>query len=327
MIKTRIGFIGAGGIAERHLGNLQGFADTRVVALADPAVERARAAAARCDARAYERYEEMLECERLDALYICVPPFAHGPLERAAIERHLPFFVEKPLAIDLEVAEAIACQIAANGLVTAVGYHWRYLDITERAHELLDAKPAHLVLGYWLDRTPPRAWWVRQAQSGGQIIEQTTHIFDLARLLVGEVGSVHAVESYVERPAFPSTDVSDVSVATLRFASGAIGAIASTSLLNWAHRIGLHLFCDSMALELSEFDLIVDIGRGRPLQRARGDPFIHEDRDFIDAVQGKDNHIRAPYVEALRSHRLATMAARAAREGRTIALGQAGPHV
>src|SRR5690606_37493607 len=112
------------------------------------------------------------------------PPFAHGAVEMAAIERQLPFFVEKPLATNWSLVQQIIDGIAAQELTTAVGYHWRYLDTTEEVQELLSHKPARLALGYWLDSTPPPSWWIRQEQSGGQMIEQTTHIFDLARVLL-----------------------------------------------------------------------------------------------------------------------------------------------
>ena len=66
---------------------------------------------------------------------------------------------------------------------------------------------------------------------------------------------------------------------------------------------------------------MADIGQGRPVRRAQGDPFVREDRDFIDAVQGKPNRIRAPYAEAMRTHRLVSSAARSARERRPLRLG------
>ena len=65
---------------------------------------------------------------------------------------------------------------------------------------------------------------------------------------------------------------------------------------------------------------MVDVGRSRPIQKAQCDPFAHEDRDFIDAVQGKGNRIRVPYAEALRTHRLATAAVRSARSGQVLEL-------
>jgi predicted dehydrogenase len=320
---TRIGFIGAGWIASRHVGNLLSFDDVRIVAVSDPLRDRAEATAARADARVYDDHRAMLDREQLDAVYICTPPFAHGAPELACIERKLPFFVEKPLAVDLQTAEEIARGVETAGLVAAVGYHWRYLDTTEEAQERLAANPARLVTGYWLDSTPPPAWWSREAQSGGQMVEQTTHIFDLARLLVGEVNEVYAAGGRTERVSYPDCDICEASTTTLRFATGAIGSISSSCLLGWPHRIGLHLFCDRMAIEMTEFEIMVDIGQGRPVRRAQGDPFVREDRDFIDAVEGKPNRIRAPYADAMITHRLTTAAARSARERRPLRLDSA----
>lgn len=318
MDQVRIGFVGAGFIAGRHFDVLRGFPDVQVVAVADALVERARDAAARCSATAYPDHGAMLAAEELDAVYLCLPPFAHGAPEAALIERRIPFFVEKPLGIDLETAERIARAVEQSGLVTAVGYHWRHLDTTERARALLDERPARLALGYWLDMTPPVPWWTVEAKSGGQMVEQTTHIFDLARVLVGEVDTVDAAASRMERSAFPDADICDVSTALLRFASGAVGSISSTCLLPAPHRIGLHLYGEGLALELSETELVVDEGQGRSVLAAQVDPFAREDRDFVDAVLGRANRIRVPYAEALRTHQLAVTAARSAREGRPL---------
>lgn len=322
MTQTHIGLIGAGNIAGRHAGTLASMEDVRIAAVADALLDRAAALASRCGATAYADYREMIERERLDAVYICLPPFAHGAPEALAVARGLPFFVEKPLATDLETAERIGRAVAEHGLTTAVGYHWRYLDTIEEAQARLRERPARLALGYWLDGTPPVPWWVKQAESGGQMVEQTTHIFDLARLLVGEVERVYAAGARLERPDFPQADVDDVTSATLYFASGAVGTIASTCLLNWPHRIGLHLFSEGMAIELSEFEIMIDIGQGRPVRRAEGDPFLREDRTFVDAVQGKPNHIRAPYAEALATHRLTLAATRSARGGGLVEVSE-----
>ncbi len=322
MDQVRVGVVGSGWIAGRHIGNLQGFADVKIVAVADPVFERACVQAERCAAHAYTSVQELLEREKVDAVYVCVPPFAHGSIEAALIDHKLPFFVEKPLATDLATAEQIAARIAQQGLVTAVGYHWRYLDTTERAQELLSSNPARLALGYWLDFTPPPAWWARRDQSGGQMVEQTTHIFDLARLLVGEVNEVYGVGSSLLRPQFPDADVFDVSLATLRFASGAAGNVASTCLLAWPHRIGLHLFSDALAIELSEASMNVRSAEATGAYAAQVDPFVLEDRAFIDAVQGKENRIRASYAEALKTHRITIAAEESARTGRSVRLGE-----
>ena len=127
MSRLRVGVVGTGFIAGRHLAALTASPDVDVVAVADPVRERADAAAARCGARAHGDGPAFLGIEELDAVWLCVPPFAHGPLEAAAVARGLPFFVEKPLALDLATAETIAAEVARTGLPTAVGYHWRHL--------------------------------------------------------------------------------------------------------------------------------------------------------------------------------------------------------
>ena len=50
----------------------------------------------------------MLSRERLDALYVCLPPDAHVDQELAAAQKGIHLFVEKPLPLDLRKAEAIA---------------------------------------------------------------------------------------------------------------------------------------------------------------------------------------------------------------------------
>jgi predicted dehydrogenase len=313
---VRLGLIGAGFAAGLHLASLAGIDGVEVAAVADPVPDRAEALAVRVGARAYPDHRWMLDAEPLDGVYICVPPFAHGPPELAALERGLPLFVEKPLAIDLATAETVAAEVARRGVVTATGYHWRYLDTVERAAELLASDPCRLLVGWWLDKVPGPAWWLRQDGSGGQLVEQTTHLFDLARLLVGEVTDVHALGGrFPRRSEVRSGEVLDVSTATLRFASGAVGSISSSCLLRRGHRIGLELICEGLALELTETTLTIDDGRSRQVLAAARDARTAADRDFVAAVRGEPAAVRAPYPEALASHRVALAAAGAARDG------------
>ncbi|MFP5077901.1 glycosyltransferase [Rhizobium sp. YIM 134829] len=320
MQKLRIGFIGAGGIANRHLDILAGFEDVALVAFSDPDLGRAEAAAMRFGAKAFADHRAMLDAVPLDAVYVCIPPFAHGAPEHDLIARGIPFFVEKPVSLDLGTAEAIAAAIAEKNLITAVGYHWRYLDIVDEARGLLAENPAQLLSGYWLDSTPPPQWWWKEDQSGGQMIEQTTHLLDLARFLIGEVTDVYGRTGHKDRPDYPGLDVPTTTTASLTFESGVIANIASTCLLGWNHRVGLHIFADRLAIELTDRDIMIDVGRGRPVRGADGDPVWREDRDFVDAVRGIENRIRCPYHDALATHRLALAVMASARSGEPVHL-------
>lgn len=318
MNKTRIGFIGVGGIAHRHLDILAGFEDVDLVAFADPDFARAEQAASRFGARAFDNHAAMLDEKVPDAVYICIPPFAHGEAERDLIERGIPFFVEKPITLDIGLAEDLAAAVEAAKLITSVGYHWRYLDTVEEARRLLADNPAQLLSGYWLDQTPPPQWWWKSDRSGGQMVEQTTHIIDLARYLIGEVTDVYGRVGFRDRPEFPGLDVPAVTTASLTFQSGVIANISSTCLLGWNHKVGLNIFADRLAIELTDHDIMVDVGAGRPVRHAEGDPVWREDRDFIDAVRGGENHIRCAYADALATHRLALAVVSSARNGAPV---------
>ncbi|WP_199589433.1 Gfo/Idh/MocA family protein [Blastococcus sp. TF02A-26] len=322
MRRLRVGCVGTGFIAGKHLHALAGFDDVEVVAVADAVPERARQAADRIGARAHADGLALLDNEDLDAVWLCVPPFAHGALEAAAIDRGVPFFVEKPLATDLAVARTVADRVAASGLATAVGYHWRHLGPVQRAAELLAGEPAQLVTGYWLDKTPGVGWWPHRDNSGSQVIEQTTHIFDLARHLVGDVATVAAAE----RPAEDGRgDVPAAASALLRFTSGAVGSISSARVLGWRHRVALNLVAEGLVVELTErsltdHELRVVTADGEDVIRSDEDPILAEDREFLDVLLGRVSQARVPYDEALRTHALACAADRAARDGTTVSL-------
>ena len=319
MSHLRVACVGTGFIAGRHLAALSSFADVEVVAVADPDAARAAQAAERVGARAYDDGLALLAQEELDAVWLCVPPFAHGPLEQAAVERGLPFFVEKPLAADLDNAVAVAEQVRAAGLVTGVGYHWRSLDVVEQAAQALAGSDVQLVTGQWLDATPGAPWWSQRTRSGGQLVEQTTHLLDLVRVLVGEVDEVVAVEQNAHRPQLPDADVPTASAVTLRFASGAVGTLASTCVLGWRHRVGLQLFAEGRAVEvlergLGDHELRLRDADGERVVQSDQDPVAREDREFLDALRGGGS-VRVPYAEALRTHALVWAADRSAREG------------
>jgi myo-inositol 2-dehydrogenase/D-chiro-inositol 1-dehydrogenase len=206
------------------------------------------------------------------------------------------------------------------GLLTAVGYHWRHLDLLQKARDLVSDRPPLLLTGHWLDSTPPVPWWVRRGQSGGQLVEQTTHVLDLARLLVGEVTDLHA--AHVPAPGVgdgPHEEaVPLASAVSLRFASGAVGSVASARVLPARHRVGVQLIGDGYALELREraivdHELIITTAEGTVSERSDQDPIAAEDRAFLDAVAGVGDDIRSSYAEALRTHALACAAEEADR--------------
>jgi myo-inositol 2-dehydrogenase / D-chiro-inositol 1-dehydrogenase len=256
-----------------------------------------------------------------------VPPFAHGAAETAVLSAGVPLFVEKPLAATAETAERVGAMVAAGGLLTAVGHHWRYLDVVERALRLLDGRPVRLIGGAWLDKVPPVGWWPVRERSGGPVVEQAAHVLDLARLFAGEVAEVFAMGDG-RPPAMPGADVDGVTTATLRFRSGALGTLSTTCVLGWKQRAGLEVIADGLWLSVGEDGLAIRADGADPVEEVvPADPAaarVAVDRAFVDAVRGVADDVRAPYAEALRTHRLACALALSAVTGRPMRPGD-GP--
>ncbi|MEU1845485.1 Gfo/Idh/MocA family protein [Micromonospora sediminicola] len=315
----RVGLVGAGGVAQRHARVLTGFEDVELLGVTDVAPDAARALADAHGGRAFRDVEELLAAGP-DAVYVCVPPFAHGPAEEAVVAAGVPMFVEKPVAVDLETAERIADLVQRRGLLTGVGHHWRYMHVVEEARRLLAGRPVRMVNGAWLDKVPPVAWWARRDRSGGPVVEQAAHVLDLVRLLVGEATEVTAYGDGTPPPV-DGADIDSVTAATLRFASGAVGTLAAACVLTWKHRAGLEILADGLALSLAEDGLTIrDADGERHLPADPDGARVAVDRAFVDAVRGVGDDVRVPYAEALRTQRLALAVAESARTGRPVAL-------
>jgi myo-inositol 2-dehydrogenase / D-chiro-inositol 1-dehydrogenase len=315
----RVGFVGTGGVATRHARILADFPDVTLAASTDVDPARNAAFAEQFGTEVTDGVAALLGHD-LDAVYVCVPPFAHTPAEASAevqiADAGLPLFVEKPLAPDLATAEEIAKRLADAGVLARVGHHWRCAEPLARARAMLAGRPVRLVAATWWDKVPPVSWWPHRDLSGGPVVEQAIHVLDLARVLVGEVAEVSARAC----GTVPGGDVDAATSALLRFANGAVGTLSTASVLGAKHRAGLEIIADGLVVGLGEDWLEVRDGTAEPA-RAEFDRWtacVAADRAFVDAVAGRPvDAVTSPpdYADALRSHRLATAIARSAASG------------
>ncbi|HEX7002623.1 MAG TPA: Gfo/Idh/MocA family oxidoreductase [Trueperaceae bacterium] len=307
--------IGAGGIAARHLEALGKEPGVEIAGHLARHPQSARGAASRWGGRPFESLDDLLADGDLDAVWVTVPPHAHGEIELALIERRIPMFVEKPLSADRETARRIARAVEESGLVTAVGYQWRALDTLPRLREALKERPARMVSGSWQGSLPEPGWWRRVELSGGQMVEQATHLFDLARYLLGEATVLHAAVGDNERSDFPEANVAVAAAATLRFQGGALGNFTATSLLPWTGFVGLQLICQGLLVTLTRESVIYSDAKGRREEITGNDPFEAVDRAFLQAVgAGDPSLVHSSYADAMKTHELVLDVAEAAGE-------------
>ncbi|NLO74140.1 MAG: Gfo/Idh/MocA family oxidoreductase [candidate division WS1 bacterium] len=300
----KVGFVGTGGIANTHLDTLSKKENVTITALCDVVLERAQEKADKYGGKAYADFRAMLDTEGLDALFICTPPMAHGEIEMAAVERRLPMFIEKPIARDLTMAAPILLAIAAADLITVVAYKYRWDAHVERARQMLAGKTHGLVSGWFWTGMPGVPWWRVQAQSGGQMVEQTTHIVDMARFLCGEITHVAAFEAHqVMRRLHRDATAADAATASLRFASGAVGTITNTYMLGaGGGGSGLDVIAHNFRLQVAGAKLQWWGPEESGELENESNGYVREVEAFLKAVEtGDQSEIYSDYADAYRT--------------------------
>ena len=147
MTPLRAGIIGGGWIARVHVPAIDAAPGVELVAACDIDADRAEAIAGPRGARAYARWEEMLEREDLDVLWVCPPPLHHRAPVEAALAAGVHVYLEKPIARTLADADAIVAAAEASPAVCAVGYQWHASELLEEAREALRGQRIAMLVG------------------------------------------------------------------------------------------------------------------------------------------------------------------------------------
>ena len=310
--RARLGLIGSGWIVPRHLAALARLDRTALVGIVAGDLGRARALAATWGGTGFDDLPTMLDEARPDVAFICLPPDRSPAACLELTRRGIPFLTEKPLGARADDPARVAEAVAARGLITAVGYQWRGLDFLSRLRHDLAERPAHLLLARWTGPTPSPAWWRHVEQSGGQTVEQATHLYDLARLLLGEGTVVAAASGRHHRPAWPDADVDDVATAILRFDGGTIAAFTSSCLLP-SGVVEFDLISEGRRATIHPDDgpdgpawtMTIEDDAGQVVLRTGRDPYEVQAEAFLDAVRDDDpGRVLSSYADALRTDRL-----------------------
>jgi len=304
-MSLRIAFIGAGEAGRAHLATVSKMDDVQICAVADVDRDRAATLANECGAKFYQRCSDILEVEKPDAAYVCVPPAMHGTIEIQLADAGVPFFVEKPINLDLSVASQVEKMVIEQDLITSVGYQFRYSDAVQAAREYLSNRQSVLAQGFYVGAMPQKSWWRKKAFSGGQVVVQASHVFDLMRFLVGEVETVSAYGTIGSMVDVPEYSVEDASVAALEFSGGSIGQVATSCVLNGGGepRVGIRFDGRSYTVRLDLQALSISDGRGSRDEVFHAAPeqwSARADRAFIEAVRtGDRSGILCDYSDAL----------------------------
>ncbi|WVQ85679.1 hypothetical protein IAT38_007845 [Cryptococcus sp. DSM 104549] len=282
------------------------------------------------------------------AIFVATPPIFRGglqPTNDLEVQLHDLFpnsaiFLEKPVATGVPAEKSVGEAKAVGDLLkekhqkpVSIGYVLRYLKAVQEMKKIIEennltvmATNARFVTAYEL--AIKTDWWDKDIMQG-PIIEQGTHICDLARYFGGEIDvetiCAHALEAH-EKPGYLSKRNFDESVipdaqripratsASWKYESGAVGTMLhATALHGVDYAIELEVYADGYQLILSD-------PFGTPALHIRkpgsdnievhptpgDDPYQTEMNTFIDAVEGitPNPSILSTYGDAARTYEL-----------------------
>lgn len=317
-----IGIVGTGWFSKVHGDILAETEGVRVAAACGTSMEKANLLASRyTGAKGYDHLTAMLDSERLDAVYLCIPPMAHEGMETELIARKIPFLVEKPLGVDLDGPHKILEQLRRKPVITSVGYHFRYKQSVLQLKEILHGQTLGMALGTWMGSMPGVGWWRKQKGSGGQFIEQTTHLVDLLRYIAGEVEEVYAAySSRIIHEQHEGVTVPDVGTVTLKLSSGAVANISNTCVLpDPVGEIGLSFYTEQGILAWDPDKLEVKSNGISTSYSSTDNPYAAETLAFLHAVRtGDASRIRSDYADAVRTQAVTCAALESALTGQPV---------
>ncbi len=232
----RFAIVGCGVIAPTHAEAIAALgAGHELVAVVDPHPERAQAFTAVHGGTPGADLTAVLARADIDAVAVCTPSGTHVEIAVAALEAGKHVVVEKPVDVSVAAADRLlAAERASGRTVTVISQH-RFDAASQTVHAAaVDGRLGRLTSG-----VASVAWWRTQGyydsgdwrgtwalDGGGALMNQGVHTVDLLLWVMGRPVEVSARTGLL---AHAGIEVEDVAVATIRFASGALGVLHGTT--------------------------------------------------------------------------------------------------
>ncbi|MBC8158461.1 MAG: Gfo/Idh/MocA family oxidoreductase [Alphaproteobacteria bacterium] len=229
------GIIGTGTIGPFHARAIQTLDNARFVGAYDANADSLTAFGKDFPGKLYSDLQSMVDDPEISIVTICTPSALHVEPALAAIAAGKHVIIEKPLDVTLERCDQIIEAAEKKGVVAACVFQNRFIRGAKILKEAVDEdRFGRLVLGdayiKWFrsqDYYDGRAARGTLAlDGGGALMSQAIHAIDLLQWYMGPVDSVYA---YADTLGHERLDFEDVSVAVLRFASGAMGVIEGST--------------------------------------------------------------------------------------------------
>ncbi|WP_054028200.1 Gfo/Idh/MocA family protein [Bacillus sp. FJAT-28004] len=291
MQTINIGFIGTGGIAHLHAGQMQALEGVNIVAVAEPNEQSALQFLTSfnlTNVRRYSGHKEMLEEGGLDAVIICSPHTLHFTQAFDVLNAGCHVLIEKPMTCSSQEAEQLINAAEANSRLLQVSYqrHFQpeFIYIRQAIADGVIGKLSSINATLYQDwkRSQTGTWRQNAALSGGgMLMDSGSHIIDvllwttgLTPLEVKSTLSTHGAP--VEIDSFTS----------IRFEEGAVAALNIVGFVPGFKEF--YSFCGDLGVIYLENGRIeVSTYKDGVLQVKLPAQTTNQDKSFIDAIRGE----------------------------------------
>ena len=231
-----LGLVGLGGLGAVHARNLAGrIGRAELVRVVDVDATRAEALAGELDVPWATSYDALLEDPRVEAVVIATPSAVHAAMTEKAARAGKHVFCEKPLALAREAALPAVAAVEAAGVALQVGFHRRFdrdWQEAKRRIERGELGEPYLFRSSLRDQAERPSHGFRDS-FGSLLVDMSSHDFDTARWLVGEVEEVMAYGASLSHPGWAEAGDMDNAVVLLRFEGGALGVVDASRVAGY----------------------------------------------------------------------------------------------
>jgi predicted dehydrogenase len=332
----RTAILGCGGFAHRHARTLQLLKDDfEMVAFCNRTIEKAAAFSEQYTngiAPVFADHHQMFNQVPLDVVIICLPPYAHTDEVEIASKLGIHVFIEKPIALTSEQGWQMVEAAEKAGIVTQVGFMFRFGEAVERLKKIIDsgeAGPVGLMSARYFCNALHAPWWRKRDLSGGQLVEQVIHMVDLMRFLMGDALTVYSRQQNIFHQDVEDYTVEDVSATIFGFLRGGVGVIYATNgaipnrWINDYRVVSKNLTVEFTNANQATFHYTAEPDRQPEVIASDRDYYLSEMQDFLTGIRtGKKT--RTPLREGARSLDLALAATRSAEFGGELRLAETG---
>lgn len=203
-----IGIIGLGAIGQRLIKQIQQHSKVEIAAVCDRLEALARETAdALGGVEVYTDYQNLLADQRVDLVYVAVPPKFHHQIVMDVLKAKKHVLCEKPLANSLEEAKEMAEAAKEANVVHAMNFPLNYENAANKFAELIkqdyigELRRLQLTMHFpeW-----PRLWqkndWVGGREQGGFVLEVGVHFIQQTLKIFG---GVQNIQTRLELPNVP----------------------------------------------------------------------------------------------------------------------------